>query len=250
MKLTEPVYLATLPLAGTAVAYLFEFGFAAFHGIPTSFIQLSISQFVGAAVLGLLMLWAIHLYLALGIAFLHRRKLLFFKFIGLGMLYATLPFLLLISVSSEKRAWAGFAVMFLFPSVFGLVGALISKNKETPFFQHWWEQSAFEALDPKPSEDKLTSLIDKPQEWFALLLLAAFLSTALGYRYASFAIPSMVDKSDKSKTLVVTYGEKWFFRPITEVNQPRSTSKGELIILSGERTKELTLVPAEKPLPK
>jgi len=105
MKLTESAYLAAFPIAGTLIAYLFEFGFAAYHGIPPSLVQLNASQFVGAAVLGVFSLWIIHIYLSLGVAFLARRKLLIFKFIGLGMLYALLPFLFLLGMGNERRLW-------------------------------------------------------------------------------------------------------------------------------------------------
>jgi hypothetical protein len=76
VKITDSTYLAAFPIVGTATAYLFEAGFASFHGIPYSFVQLSIAQFVGTAVLGLACLWAIHMYFSVAIAFLARRKLL------------------------------------------------------------------------------------------------------------------------------------------------------------------------------
>lgn len=247
MKLTESAYLAVLPIAGTLVAYLFEFGFASYHGIPASLVQLSVSQFVGAAVLGLLALWVIHLYLSLGIAFLARRKLLVFKFIGLGMLYALLPFLFLLGLGNEMRLWVLFIILFLFPSVLGFFGALFAKDRNQPFMQRWWEQSSFELKEPEKPKDRLHSLIDVPQQWFSVLLFSMFLAVAVGHRYASFATPSMVTKSDPSRALIVIYGERWFFRPLQDVNQPRGTSKSELYILSGEEAKEVVLIPATRP---
>lgn len=77
MKFTESAYLAGTPIAGLAIAYLFEAGFANFHGIPASLIQLSISQLVGTGVLGLIGLWMLHTYFAIGMAFLVRRKHIF-----------------------------------------------------------------------------------------------------------------------------------------------------------------------------
>jgi hypothetical protein len=246
MRLTEAAYLAALPVAGTLAAYLFEFGFAGYHGIPASLIQLSASQLVGAASLGILFLWVIHLYLSLGIAFLARRKLLVFKFIGLGMLFAALPFLFLLGMGNETRLWELFIICFLFPSVSGLLGVLLSKDRSQPFSQRWWERSSFWLEESEKPRDKLHSLIDVPQQWFAASLLSMFLVFALGIRYASLATPTMVTKSDPAKALIVIYGERWFFRPLQEVNQPRRVSKGELYVLSGDSAKEVTLIPAPK----
>jgi hypothetical protein len=244
MKLTETPYLAALPIAGTLAAYLFEFGFASYHGIPGAMIQLNVSQFVGAAVLGLFCLWIIHLYFSLGIAFLVRRKLLIFKFIGLGMLYAFLPFLFLLGMGNEKRLWILFIFSFLVPSLSGLGEALFAKNKNQPFSQRWWEHSV---SAPEKQKDGFHTYIDVPQLWFSILFFSVVLSVAAGNRYASLATPTMVAKSDPSKVLIVIYGERWFFRPLQEVDQPRSTSKGELHILSGDSTNEVILIPAARP---
>lgn len=245
MKLTESAYLGVLPIAGTLVAYLFEYGFALYHGIPASLIQLSVSQFVTAAVMGLLALWAIHMYLSLGAAFLTRRKLLVFKFAGLGMLYAFPPFLFLLGVGNELRIWIIFIISFLFPSVMGFFGALFSKAQSPSFVQRWWEQSSFELNGvPEVPKDRLHSLIDVPQQWFSVLMFSMFLAVAVGYRYASEVLPSMVTKSDPSKAFIVIYGERWFFRSMSEVNQRRSISKGELTVISGDSAKEVVLIQA------
>lgn len=244
MKLTETPYLTALPIAGTLAAYLFEFGFASYHGIPGAMIQLSVSQFVGAAVLGLFCLWIVHFYLSLGVAFLARRKLLVFKFIGLGMLYAFLPFLFLLGMGNEKRLWIAFILMFLLPTFIGLCGALFTKDKSQPFSQRWWVHSVH---TPEKQKDGLHSYIDVPHLWFSVLMFSVVLTVAAGNRYASFATPTMVVKSDPSKVLIVVYGERWFFRPLQEVDQPRSVSKGELHILSGDSAEEIVLVSAIKP---
>jgi len=112
--------------------------------------------------------------------------------------------------------------------------------------QRWWEQSSFELNEPEKSKDRLHALIDVPQQWFSILLFSMFLSVAVGNRYASLATPTMVTKSDPSKALIVTYGDRWFFRPLREVNQSRGTSKGELYILSGDSIKEIVFIPATR----
>jgi hypothetical protein len=113
--------------------------------------------------------------------------------------------------------------------------------------QRWWEQSSFELNESEKPKDGLHALIDVPQQYFSILLFSMFLAVAVGNRYASLATPSMVTKSDPSKALIVTYGERWFFRPLQEVNQPRGTSKGELYVLSGDSTKEVVLIPTTRP---
>jgi len=248
MKLSESVYLAGLPIAGTAVAYLFEIGFATYHGIPSSLIQLSVSQLVGTAVLGLFCLWVLHLYFAMGIAFLARRRFLIFKFVGLGMLYASLPLLLIIGIGNETKLWLGFALLFRLPSAMGLLGTLSSADRSAPFLQRWWEKSSGDLFAPPAPTDGLDSLINLPQQWFTVVLLVVFLSVALGHRCASLGGARFLLKSDQSKALVVVYGERWFFRPVAELGQPRSS--GDLLILSGDSTKELTLGPIKPTQPK
>jgi hypothetical protein len=246
MKLTESFYLAALPVTGTLIAYLFEFGFAGFHGIPISLIQLNIAQLVGAAALGFLALWVIHIYLSLGIVFLARKKLMIFKFVGLGMLFALLPFIFILGMGNDPKLWALFALCFFLPSLVGLFGALLSKDKSNSFTQRWWNETVSVAKESENPKDKFNLFVDTPQLWFSVLFFSMILSVAAGNRYASIAVSSVVTKSDSSRALVVIYGERWFFRPVSELSQSRVKSKGELHVISGDSTKEITLMFTEK----
>lgn len=242
MKITEAVYLAGIPVVGTTVAYLFEAGFAVFHGIPISLIQLSISQLVGTAVLGLLGLWMLHTYISIGIAFLARRKHLLFKFLGLGMLNAALPLLLVASLgASDAKWWIAAAAFFFTPALSGLIETLGSHDKNAPFAQRWWDKTS-SGFDSKPyTPDRLDLVIEKPQMFLAASLLLIFLTSLLGYRYASWQKPVRVMQSDPSKAFIVVYGDKWFFRPIDEIERPSNPAKRELYILSGDGIKNLVL---------
>lgn len=241
MKLPEAAYLTGVPVVGTAVAYLFEAGFATFHGIPLSFVQLSISQLVGTGVLAMLSLWLLHTYFAVGVAFLARRKHLLFKFIGLGMLYAALPLILIAGLGwDDRKLWVAAAAFFLLPTVTGLIDALTASDKSIPFTQRWWKKAL--SFDAAPSSsDGLDDLIDKPQMFFSLALLFTFLAFSMGHRYASFAEPRLVLKSDPAKAFVIIYGEKWFFRPLDEIRKARSSTPGDLLILTGDSVKEVVL---------
>jgi hypothetical protein len=245
MKITDTKYLAVFPIIGTAVAYLFEAGYAGFHGIPYSLVQLSVAQFVGTAVLGLMCLWVIHIYFSLSIAYLARRKHLIFKFIGLGMLYASPLFIFIISRGNDARMWIGFAALFLLPLVVGLIPAILDKDRSLPFAQRWWKHAAFEFREPQASGDNFDSVIDVPQMWFSVAMVVIFLSFSLGDRYASLATPSQLLKADPSKVLVVVYGEKWFFRSAKETQSPRRSAKDELLILSGDNVKQVALLPVK-----
>jgi hypothetical protein len=246
MKFTDTTYLAALPIFGTAVAYLFEAGYAGFHGIPYSFVQLSVAQFVGTAVLGLACLWVIHIYFSLAIAFLARRKLLIFKFIGLGMLYASLPVFFEVVLGSATRVWIGFAALFVLHLVLGLGSAILERNPSLPFLQRWWMQMAFQSNEPEARSDNLHSIIDVPQMWFSVAMVVIFLSVALGNRYASLATPSQLLQADTSKVLVVVYGEKWFFRNAKDVRLSRREAQDELLVLSGDNVKQVVLLPEKK----
>jgi len=241
MKIPESAYLTGIPIVGTALAYLFEAGFATFHGIPLSFVQLSISQLVGTGVLAMLVLWLLHTYFAVCVAFLARRKHFLFKPIGLGMLYAALPLILIAGLGwDNKNLWVAAAVLFLLPTVTGLIDALTASDKSIPFTQRWMKRLL--SPDSKPSSsDGLDELIDKPQLFFSLSLFVTFLAFSTGHRYASFAEPRLVLKSDPTKAFVVIYGEKWFFRPSDEIQKARNLTPGDLFILTGDSVKEIIL---------
>lgn len=249
MKNPLAVYLASAPVIATAIAYLFEAGFASFHGIPTSLIQLSISQMVGTGVLGLLGLWVLHTYFALGVAFLARRKHLLFKFVGLGMLYVAIPLMLIVGLGVvDTKAWIGVAIIFLMPTVIGLVEALTTKDKTKSFTQCWWDKASSSVGSTPSKSDGLDSIIDTPQIFFSAVMLVIIFSFSLGHRYAALVTPKFLLKSDPSKVLIVVYGDKWFFRPVGEAGKAKGSAPGELYILSGDSLKEVVLFDQQSPL--
>ncbi len=191
IELSSGVLIAAIPVLGTAAAYLFEFGFSSFHGIPYSLITLSISQLVGTSILGLVMLLVIHIYFASGIAFLKRRKHFLFRYIGLGMLCATPPFLCLLGFGSNQQLWVAFAIMFFYPTLLGLIEALTSKETSTPFFSRWKNMSMMSIQTQATQADGLENIIDRPYMWITSVLFFAILTAGVGLRYASFMTPTV-----------------------------------------------------------
>jgi hypothetical protein len=162
------------------------------------------------------------------------------------MLYASFPVFFEIGLGSPTRVWVAFAGLFLLHLLIGLVHAIVDRNRDSSFLQRWWDHAAFNSQKSEVPNDTLHSVIDVPQLWFSVAMVVIFLSVALGNRYASFATPSQLLKSDASKALVVVYVEKWFFRDIKHVRHSRREAQDELLILSGENVEQIVLLTGNK----
>lgn len=237
MKTIDTLYLTILPIVGTAVAYIFEIGFAVFHGIPSYFIELNISQFVGSAVIGLLCLWIFHLYLSFGLALIYSWDNLIFYIIGRGLVYAA-PIILLIPMAKiGEHLWMLFIIMFCLSVILDLISCISPKSNSQTYLQYLRNKNRNTTI----SADDIESIIDQPQEMLGRSLGIILLAFMYGYGYASWANSNDLLKSDPTKALVVVYGDKWFFRSSNEIAQPRSMSNGQLLVLSGDVVKNVTL---------
>lgn len=246
IELPNGVLIAAIPVLGTAAAYLFEFGFSSFHGIPSSLITLSISQLVGTSILGLAGLLLIHIYFATGIALIARREHFLFRLIGLGMLYSLLPFLLFFGAGNSKQLWILFAITFIYPTFLSFVEALSSRNTSTPFLSRWKNSSLASLQTPPTKTDGLENVIDKPHTWITVTLFFAVLTTGAGIQYASSVAPTVTIEAYPDKVLVAIYGDRWFLRPIKEVDRSRNSIGGELLILSGEKLENVMVQGVKK----
>jgi hypothetical protein len=240
-KIPESLYLAAIPIAGTAAAYLFEMGFCGYHDIPVSLITLSPSRIVLASVVGLIAAFCIHFYVALILAFYGRRKSLVFRFLALGMSYAFLPFVLLVAVGGNSWAYWLMVLTFSIPFAIGLIPAFRARETGEGFFQRWWKESAFELTPEAHKSDHLEGDIERPQRWIAVALLSTFLFYGLGMRYAKIVTPDQMLLSDPSLALIVVYGDRWIFRPVDSLTSDPAFGRPQLTILSGSKTEDLRL---------
>lgn len=249
LNTSEAVWLVILPILGTAAAYLFEMGFCSFHGIPSSLIQLSPTRILVAALAGLVISFFIHHYFALALVFLFRRKALIFKFLGIGMIYAGPPLLVMISTGEVARFRLYYGLMFFLPFAFGLFPALRNKNPDLSFFERLLVGSIEASLlenNPQPapntavesSTTQLGYLIDKPAEYGAIVFLAVFLFFSVGYSYAKVFPPEYVFEKLPNVHLICIYGDNWITKEYDDVTK---SFKEGVTVMSKEETKQVTL---------
>lgn len=245
MKLTESAYLAVFPIVGIAGAYLIEAGFANYHGIPISLVQLSTAQLVGTAVLVLHIFWFIHLCISSALAAIARQERLLLKHIGQGSLCALLPFVFIVDFERTPHVFFYVAIFFFLPSFIGLARTILMRKKEgsQSFFQRWWNNSAIHFNSEKKNSkgDGLELLIDIPRRWLMFASVFCSLLFTFGYRYASWHLSGTPVRGEPAKVLVAVYGERLFLRLASDAKSPRGTRKDELFILSGDAAKEIVL---------
>lgn len=248
MKVTESSYLAVAPIVGIAGAYLIEAGFANYHGIPLSLVQLNIAQLVGTAALVLTILWFVHLCFSSALAAIARQERLFLKHIGQGFLCALLPFLIFVDFERDPHMWFYVVFFFFLLSSIGLIRTIFSKKKKEDddsqsFFQRWWSNSAirFNSDKEKATRDGLELLIDVPRRWLLFILVFCTFLFSFGHRYASWKISDTFVGGEPAKVLVAVYGERWFLRAASDVRSPRGTRRDDLFIISSDAAKEIVL---------
>jgi hypothetical protein len=193
---------ALVPFLGTVTAYIFEYGYVSFYGIPPSLIQVDLTRILKASA-GILLFFVPSIMVLVKLTELANHETRRISFLGR---------ILRIFVISSVLAWLfeGSTPWWKFVAAACVLQLL-------------WEAYAYffegEKADPTPPEhtasepNSLYSLADSyvviPTAIFFLTALIVF---AIGHRYAGFQDTHWISPDKKDMLLVSTYGDTAIFK--------------------------------------
>jgi len=112
--LTEGLLLAAVPIVGSFIAYLYEFGYVGYFRVPPSFIQLDVTRILAATAV-IVISATVYLAILASVADVAMGRNPIIRSLGRSLLFAFfwLPFLLL--VPDTPSTWLSLAVLAAVP---------------------------------------------------------------------------------------------------------------------------------------